>query len=358
MKKLSIVLAVVMMLVASYDAGNAAARKVLMEIITSTTCSPCYAADVFYFVNWYPNYGGNASVVTLAYHVWWPTPGNDPMYMANQAPVQTRMTYYAPSGNYAPRAFIDGFIDGGSSYTGWPGMIEGRWLDFSPINITLTGTRNGSVLNMNAAITAEQAVNSSNWRVHWVVVQSEISEPQNSPSGYVPFTHHFVHRNMYPDANGSPITISQGQTVNVPMTITLNAAWIPANCRVIVFVQNNTDKKVQNAEYAEVATLTSVGEPVNGVPTTFAISQNYPNPFNPTTTIDYAVSKQSFVSVKVYNLLGQEVRTLVSEEKGIGVYQAKWDGKDNVGAEAPSGMYLYKMIAGSFSETKKMMFMK
>jgi hypothetical protein len=355
MKKLSIVLAVVMMLVASYDAGNAAARKVLVEIFTSTTCSPCYAADVFYFQNWYPNYGGNASVVTLAYHVWWPAIG-DPMYAANTVPVQTRVSYYTVP--YAPDANIDGFIHGTSSYTGWPGLIEGRWLDFSPINITLTGTRNGSVLNMNAAITAEQAVNSSNWRVHWVVVQSEISEPQNSPSGYVPFTHHFVHRNMYPDANGSPITISQGQTVNVPITLTLNAAWIPANCRVIVFVQDNTDKKVQNAEYAEVATLTSVGEPVNGVPTTFAISQNYPNPFNPTTTIDYAVSKQSFVSVKVYNLLGQEVRTLVSEEKGIGVYQAKWDGNNNVGAEVPSGMYLYKMIAGSFSGTKKMMFMK
>jgi hypothetical protein len=358
MKKLSMALVIVMMLVASYDTGNAAARKVLMEIITSTTCSPCYAADVFYFLNWYPNYGGNASVVTLAYHVWWPSPGDDPMYMANTAPVQTRMNYYAPSGNYAPRGFIDGFIDGGSGFSGWPGMIEGRWLDFSPINITLTGTRNGNSLNMNAAITAEQAVNSSNWRVHWVVVESELPYPQNSPSGYVPFTHHFVHRNMYPDANGSPITISQGQTVNVPATLTLNPAWNAANCRVIVFVQNNTDKKVQNVEYAEVATLTSVGEPVNGLPTTFAVSQNYPNPFNPTTNIDYAVSKPSFVSVRVYNLLGQEVRTLVSEEKGIGVYLATWDGKDNVGTEVPSGMYLYKVVAGSFSETKKMMFMK
>jgi hypothetical protein len=257
-----------------------------------------------------------------------------------------------------PRAYIDGFIDGTSNYPSWPGAIEGRWLDFSPISITLTGTRNGTTLNMNAAINAEQVVNSANWRVHWAVVESEISQPQNSPGGYVPFTHHYVHRNMYPDANGSPITISQGQTVNVPQTITLNAAWIPANCRVIVFVQNNTDKKVQNAEVVDVSLLTGIGEPFNGVPTIFAISQNYPNPFNPTTTFDYAVSTQAFVAIKVYNLLGQEVRTLVSQEMEVGVHQTAWDGKDNVGAEVPTGMYLYKMIAGGFSETKKMMFLK
>jgi hypothetical protein len=360
MKNLLLFLAALGMLLASYCPGNAAARKVLVEVCTSTTCSPCYAPDVYYFQQWLPNYGGNESVVTLAYHVWWPSPGNDPMYLANTAPVQARMTYYNNIGSngYVPRAYIDGFIDGTSNYTSWPGAIDGRWLDFSPISITLTGSRNGTTLNMNAAIYAEQAVNSSTWRVRWAMVESEIPEPQNSPSGYVPFTHHYVHRGMYPDANGSPITISQGQTVNFPMTITMNGAWNPDNCRVIVFVQNDTDHKVQNAEYVDVSTLTGVGDPVNGIPTTFAISQNYPNPFNPTTMIDYAVREQSFVGIKVYNLLGQEVKDLVSEEKGAGVYTVAWDGRDNFGKEIPSGMYMYKMFAGSFSQTRKMMLLK
>lgn len=360
MKKLLLLVAVMTTVVALHSVGNAAARKVLMEICTSTTCGPCYAPDVFYFQQWLPNYGGNASVVTLAYHVWWPSPGNDPMYLANSTPVQTRMTYYnnVGSSGYVPRAYIDGFIDGTSGYTGWPGAIEGRWLDFSPITITLTGTRDGNTLNMNAAIYAEQNVNSSNWRVHWAIVESEISQPQYNGTTYVPFTHHFAHRGMYPDANGTAISISQGQTVNMPMQLTLNSSWVTSNLRVIVFVQNNTDKKVQQAEYVDVSTITSVGNPVDGIPTTFAISQNYPNPFNPSTSIDYAVSKQSFVTIKVYNLLGQEVRTIVAEDKGIGSYTATWDGRDNVGNEVPSGMYLYKMIAGNFTETKKMMLMK
>lgn len=357
MKKLSILLAVTVMLTLNTTTGDAAARKVLVEIGTSTTCSPCYAPDVFYFYQWLPNYGGSASVVTLAYHVWWPSPGNDPMYLANTAPVQTRIGYYGT--NAVPNARIDGFIDGGSGYASWPGAIEGRWLDFSPINIVLTGTRGGNTLYMNAAITAEQVVNSSNWRVHWAIVESEISSPQNSPNGYVPFVHHYAHRNMYPDANGTPITISQGQTVNVPMTITLNPSWVAANCRVIVFVQNNTDKKVQNAEYMDVPTIpTGVGNPVNGIPTSFGISQNFPNPFNPTTQFDYAVSSESFVSIKVYDLLGREVKALATGQKSVGVHRVEWDGTDNSGNTVPSGMYLYRMTAGNFSQTKKMMLMK
>lgn len=359
MKKLSMFLWVGIGLVALSASVVSAPRKILVEIQTSTTCAPCYAPDVFYFQNWLPNYGGASSVITLAYHVWWPAPGNDPMYLANTPPVQTRVPYYSGGGStYAPRAYIDGFIDGTSAYTSWPGAIEGRFLDPSPISITLTGTRNGTTLNMNAAIHAEQAVNSANWRVHWAVVESGISAPQNSGSGYVPFVHEYALRNMYPDANGSTIAITQGQTVNIPRAITLNAGWVAANCRVIVFVQNNTDKKVQNAEVMEVSSLTAVGEQLNGIPTVFGISQNYPNPFNPSTAFEYAVSEQSFVSIKVYNLLGQEVRSLVSEEKGIGVYTAQWDGTDSRGGVVPSGMYLYRMSAGRFVETKKMILMK
>jgi hypothetical protein len=360
MKHVAVVCAVLALLLAMPAASEAAARKVVVEIQTSTTCAPCYPADVFYFQSWLPNYGGASQIVTVSYHVWWPTPGNDPMFLANQVPVQTRVNYYSGGGStYAPRAYIDGFVDGTSGYTTWPGAIETRFIDPSPVTITITGSRNGTTLNLNAAVYAEMPVTSSNWRVHWVVLESGISAPQNSGSGYVPFIHDHVMRNMYPDANGSAISISQGQTVNFPMTINLGASWVPNNCRVAVFIQNNTDKKIQQAEYVEVQTLTGVGDPGDdGLPTAFDISQNYPNPFNPNTTIDYAVKEQAQVSLKIYNLLGQEVRTLVSEQKLRGVYKAEWDGRDDAGRLVPSGMYLYKMNAGSFSETRKMMYLK
>lgn len=117
MKKLQILLAVALMMAISTNSADAAARKVVLEMLTSTTCAPCYPADVFYFQNWLPNYGGASSVITIAYHVWWPLPGNDPMYLSNVAPVQSRVAYYAPTtGSVAPSAHVDGFIYGGSSY--------------------------------------------------------------------------------------------------------------------------------------------------------------------------------------------------------------------------------------------------
>jgi hypothetical protein len=85
----------------------------------------------------------------------------------------------------------------------------------------------------------------------------------------------------------------------------------------------------------------------------FALSQNYPNPFNPSTTIKYDLPERSFVTLKVYDVLGNEIETLVSEEKPLGRYEVDFNA-----TELPSGIYFYKLQAGSFVETKKMVFMK
>jgi hypothetical protein len=81
--------------------------------------------------------------------------------------------------------------------------------------------------------------------------------------------------------------------------------------------------------------------------------QNHPNPFNPSTSIKYAISDRQFVSLKVFNILGDEVATLVNEEKEQGVYDITFNA-----AGLSSGMYLYKLQAGTFVETKKMILIK
>jgi hypothetical protein len=88
-------------------------------------------------------------------------------------------------------------------------------------------------------------------------------------------------------------------------------------------------------------------------PTGFYLYQNYPNPFNPSTRIQYAVSSWQFVSVKVYDILGKEIETLVSEEKPAGTYEVTWNAMN-----MPSGVYFYQIKAGSFIETKKMILLK
>jgi hypothetical protein len=105
--------------------------------------------------------------------------------------------------------------------------------------------------------------------------------------------------------------------------------------------------------------------PVKGqsnVPAKFSLAQNYPNPFNPQTTIRYEISGNLATPVqttlKIYNLLGQLVRTLVDEPKSSGAYEVIWDGKDSQGEQVSSGVYFYRMTAGNFSESKKMILIK
>lgn len=85
----------------------------------------------------------------------------------------------------------------------------------------------------------------------------------------------------------------------------------------------------------------------------FSLEQNYPNPFNPSTTIKFAIPERNFVTIKVYDVLGNEVATLVNEEKPTGEYEVEFSGK-----ELPSGIFFYKLEAGKYSETKKMILVK
>jgi hypothetical protein len=91
----------------------------------------------------------------------------------------------------------------------------------------------------------------------------------------------------------------------------------------------------------------------NGVPNVYMLEQNYPNPFNPATTISFAIPKAGNVELRVYDLLGREVAVLVNEYKPVGNYSIDFDA-----TELASGVYLYKLISGSFVETKKMMLIK
>jgi hypothetical protein len=93
-------------------------------------------------------------------------------------------------------------------------------------------------------------------------------------------------------------------------------------------------------------------------PTIFAVSQNYPNPFNPVTNFRVALPQASHVKIEVFNILGQKMKTLVDEDMGTGVFVVDWDGKDDRGLEVSSGIYFYRIIAGDFSDIKKMVLLK
>jgi hypothetical protein len=101
-------------------------------------------------------------------------------------------------------------------------------------------------------------------------------------------------------------------------------------------------------------TSTSVGMlDLHSNPTTFSLMQNYPNPFNPSTTISFSLPSKSIVSLKVFDLTGKENATIVSQELSAGTYSRQWNA-----AHMSSGIYFYRLQAGSFTETKKLVLLK
>ncbi len=91
----------------------------------------------------------------------------------------------------------------------------------------------------------------------------------------------------------------------------------------------------------------------NKIPDKYSLQQNYPNPFNPVTVIGYQIAVNSFVSLKIYNILGKEVATLVNENLKAGTYQVEWEGSNYA-----SGVYYYTITAGDFADVKKMVLIK
>jgi hypothetical protein len=106
-------------------------------------------------------------------------------------------------------------------------------------------------------------------------------------------------------------------------------------------------------------TLGTTSVPENApLPTDVSLEQNYPNPFNPTTEIAYALPDARNVDLTVYNLLGQNVRNLISGTQEAGFHKIIWDGKDGADHTVPSGIYFYKLEAGNFSQSMRMVFLK
>jgi hypothetical protein len=341
--KRSVVCGLVFGLLMAFPDGSAkgADRKVVLELFTSTTCGPCYNADVYLFQTWLPQSAARDHIIPIAYHVWWPGAG-DPMYDANPVPVQGRVAFYQGAIYFAPRLYIDGLIDGSSTYATWAALVATRLQTASPIAISLSGSLNAGIATLRAQITAEQALNTSNLRVFWVVIEDSVSALQTNGSTYVPFAHEAAHRAILPSATGATFTFNGTQTAVVLQVIALNEAWHSSHVRVIAFVQDMGTKEILNAEEIAVSALTDVDQQHPSTPNQFLLSQNYPNPFNPSTTISYAVPFRTEVRITVHDLLGREVARLADGQQASGVHTAPFDAHG-----LSSGVYYYRLEAGN-----------
>ncbi|MEW5799090.1 MAG: cohesin domain-containing protein [Bacteroidota bacterium] len=168
---------------------------------------------------------------------------------------------------------------------------------------------------------------------------------------------------MYGDG-GAPNDMSIFSSVgpyNIPANDTATGAFA-------LVVGNSLNELLNNARAAQKAAvqeygmmiqiLTGVGGQPDQLPTAFALDQNFPNPFNPATTIRFALPNDAGVTLKVYDMLGREIRSLVNTKMNAGFHEVQWNGRNNLGSQVASGMYIYRIEAGSFVSTKKMMLLK
>jgi photosystem II stability/assembly factor-like uncharacterized protein len=132
-------------------------------------------------------------------------------------------------------------------------------------------------------------------------------------------------------------TLTEGTIANIELTI--------KNKETVATISGNVRL---NSELAS-----DISTKIREIPTEFLLLQNYPNPFNPTTVIKYSIPRLSEVTLKIYDILGREVEKLVDEEKSPGQYEVKFNAKG-----LASGVYFYRLQAGSFSDTKKFILMK
>ncbi|MCX6829631.1 MAG: T9SS type A sorting domain-containing protein [candidate division Zixibacteria bacterium] len=142
------------------------------------------------------------------------------------------------------------------------------------------------------------------------------------------------------------------------------------NTRILIYPPfDNNEKSIRgfsgeflevkgNLVSAELATVEGVPVKLNLTPAKFALAQNFPNPFNLATQVEFSLPAATDVKLEIYNVMGQLVRTLVDQQLPAGYHKVIWDGRNDAGVATASGVFFYKLRAGDFTETKKMLLLK
>ena len=151
---------------------------------------------------------------------------------------------------------------------------------------------------------------------------------------------------LKPTGNGSTMTINLGGSY-----YRLDVSGNPIGGAITSLTLNEN-------EGAVLVPTSDVNDEKNPIPLSFELPQNYPNPFNPTTQINYQIPEDEYVSLEIYNVLGQKVKTLVNQNQTAGKHTIIWEGKDNQNQELPSGIYFYRLKTKQNVETRKMVFLK
>lgn len=154
----------------------------------------------------------------------------------------------------------------------------------------------------------------------------------------------------------SPASVSIPPDSSAPFDVQFSAPVPGIQDGVLLFHHNGAASP--DSVFVQADVITGIAADEVGIPRAFALEPNYPNPFNPATTIRYRLPRPEHVRLTIYNLAGQTVRTLLNAPLPAGVHTGVWDGRDDRGREVASGVYLYRLSAGDFIQTRKMILIR
>jgi hypothetical protein len=339
-------------------------RNLVIEFSTGTWCGfcPCgeHVADSLLTV--FPN------MIVIGYH----SGGNDP-FAAFQGNAIFGMIGYTAS----PTACIDRTNHPGNaehpymSYSMWAEAVTQRY-NTSPstvVDISISSkSYNSTTRELSANIDATALQNlTGQYKIHFILVENGVVYPQNhyepcGPYGYdSDYVHKWIPRSIINGAAGENLNAggvwNQNQTLTKSFTYTLNNAWVASNCNFITIVYRDSSEGLF-VSAVQQALLQSVTNPLgvstlNRTPLEYSLSQNYPNPFNPATNIKFSIPKDGNASLKVYDLLGNEISSYINGFMKAGAYNAEIDASNWA-----SGVYFYTLTAPGFTATRKMMLVK
>jgi len=259
-----------------------------------------------------------------------------------------------------------------------PGIQSPGDPEFPPLTLFIFNNTNGNVIVVTDAVSADSNM------IEFAVPLSSIGDDDGNMdvAGYSTYvTFEFVQSNLdlFPnmghgiigiDPRGDPGWLSVSPTSGQPFdgeSSTIEVSFVSDSLAddtvyTALLLIESVDP---NNPQVEINVILVVGEPSvgaadnqNTIPVSYALMQNYPNPFNPQTTIQYAIPLETNISLVIYNLKGQEVMRWEEESVPAGYYEKIWDGATQSGISIASGVYLYRLQAGDFVQTKKMVLLK